>query len=99
MGNKRYLSKYQKKSADDNDDIDFTQGESYLNKYLRNLFLTQKISSNLYDLLKYMLAFDPLMRSDCAQIYTHKWFDDVRHLWARVCFDETVFLMICKNDK
>lgn len=64
-----------------NDKIKSSEGELHLHKYLKNLYLTNKITSDLYDMLKnHILVFDPSKRSNCAQIYQHKWFDQCRNV-------------------
>jgi len=60
---------------------DFENGQKWLKKYLYGLYREEKISYELCGLLlRNMLCFDPKQRSDCNQIYQHRWFDEVRDL-------------------
>ena len=60
-------------------DSDKNKGEIWLRNYLLELYVNDKISKELFDLLhNHMLIFDPRKRSNCKIIYNHVWFDEVR---------------------
>ena len=62
-----------------NMDSDKNKGEIWLRNYLLDLYVNDKISKELFDLLhNHMLIFDPRKRSNCKVIYNHVWFDEVR---------------------
>ena len=61
--------------------LDYKDGEKFLKKYLKNLYDSNLITYDLCNLLtNYILTFDPKNRLNCAQIYRHKWFNDMHHL-------------------
>ena len=58
---------------------DKNKGEIWLRNYLLDLYVNDKISKELFDLLhNHMLIFDPRKRSNCKIIYNHVWFDEIR---------------------
>ena len=73
-----YKNKLMKKGKY-NMDSDKNKGELWLRDYLISLYVQDKISKELFDLLDgNMLSFDPRKRSDCDDIWKHLWFDGVR---------------------
>ena len=60
-------------------DSDKNKGSIALQNYLIGLYVEEKISKDLFDLLfNYILIFDPRKRASCKDVYNHKWFDDYR---------------------
>ena len=58
---------------------DNNEGEIWIRNYILSLYVKDKISKDLLELLDGCICiFDPRKRADCKQLYFDKWFDSVR---------------------